>query len=181
MDYVQFVRGAPITKEVSPMRSRQPINVRLFQTQARRLLKDAMEQIMKAKVLKRALSIERTKIVMNCGKTESMDNYCGLSECNICEINAAVEELDEKMNNFCSPRRNYSAFDDALAKADKCCEIASSEPLLLVTNEKWSMSVSKILMEAIRITLETYATTGKTDLEGMQRMLRNLDFVYGKN
>ena len=180
LDYVQFIKGAPVSKEISPKRSRQPMNMRLFQTQARRLLKDSMEQIMKAKVLGRALSIERTKIAMNCGKTESMDNYCGLSECNICEIDQAVENLDEKLTNFCSPRRNYSAFEEALIKADQCCDIASKEPVLLVTHEKWPISVSKILMEATRITLETYATTGKTDPECIQRMHRNLDFVYGK-
>ena len=180
MDYVQFTKGAPVSKEISPKRTRQPVNMRLFQTQAKRLLKDSMEQIMKAKVLGRAMSIERTKITMNCGKTESMDNYCGLSECNVCEIDQAVEELDEEMNNFCSPRRNYSAFEEALEKADKCCDIASKEPVLLVTHKKWPMSVSKILMEATRVALETYATTGKTNTESVHRMHRNLDFVYGK-
>ena len=181
LDYVQFARGSPISKEISPKRMRQPVNMRLFQTQARRLLKDSMEQIMKAKVLERALSIERTKIEMNCGKTESMDNYCGLAECNICEIDQAVEDLDAGMSNFCSPRRNYSTFTEALEKADKCCDVASKEPVLLVTHKKWAMSVSKILMEAMKVSLETYATTGKTDLDSVHRMHRNLDFVYGKD
>ena len=135
---------------------------------------------MKAKVLGRALSIERTKIMMNCGKTESMDNYCGLSECNICEIDKSVEKLGTEMNNFCSTRRNYSAFGNALTLLEECCENARGEPVLLITNEKWPIMVSKILMEALREALETYATTGKTDLENEHRILRNLDFIYGK-
>ena len=139
-----------------------------------------VEQIIKAKVLGRALSIERTKIMMNCGKTESMDNYCGLSECNICDIDRRVEELDMELNNFCSPRRNYSAFENALEMTEKCCESARADPVLLVTHEKWPISVSKILMEALRESLETYATTGKTELENEHRILRSLDFVYGK-
>ena len=109
-----------------------------------------------------------------------MDNYCGLSECTICEIDNAVEELDRELNNFCSPRRNHSAFENSLNMAEKCCEIARKDPTLLVTHEKWPLSVSKILMEAVRESLETYATTGKTDLENEHRMLRNLDFVYGR-
>ena len=137
-----------------------------------------MEQIVKAKVLGRALSIERTKIVMNCGRTESMDNYCGLSECVICEIRSAVEKLDQKMDNFCSTRRDYLAVKETLDLAEKCCEIARREPTLLVTEEKWPTSVSKILMEAMRKMLETYATTGKTDVEDIHRMFRNLDFIY---
>ena len=130
--------------------------------------------------MERALSIERTKIVMNCGKTESMDNYCGLSECPICEINKLVEELDTEMNNFCSPRRNYSAFENSINMVEKCCEVARSDPVLLITHEKWPSSVSKILMEALREALETYATTGKTELENEHRIFRSLDFIYGK-
>ena len=135
---------------------------------------------MKAKVLGRALSIERTKIMMNCGKTESMDNYCGLSECNICEIDKTVGKLEMEMNNFCSARRNYSAFESSMAMVEECCENARGEPVLLITNEKWPTLISRVLMEALREALETYATTGKTDLENEHRILRNLDFVYGK-
>ena len=136
---------------------------------------------MKAKVLGRALSIERTKIVMNCGKTESMDNYCGLSECNICDIDKKVEKLDTELDNFCSPRRNYSAFENALDGIEQCCESARGDPILLITHEKWPISVSKMLMEALRESLETYASTGRTELENQHRIFRSLDFVYGKN
>ena len=139
-----------------------------------------VEQVMKAKVLERALSIERTKIMMNCGKTESMDDYCGLAECPICEIDKLVKNLDQEMNNFSSPRRNYSAFENSIDLVEKCCEVARSDPVLLITHEKWQTSVSKILMEALREALETYATTGKTDLENEHRILRSLDFIYGK-
>ena len=40
MDYVQFARGSPKIKNVSPDRLKQPINMRLFQVQAKRMLKD---------------------------------------------------------------------------------------------------------------------------------------------
>ena len=144
------------------------------------MLKDVMEQIMKAKVLGRAMSIERTKIAMNCGKTESMDNYCGLSECHICEIDSAVAELDEKLENFCSPNRNYLAVQNAREHIAKCCEVSRKEPVLLITHEKWPTSVSKILMEAMREALETYATTGKSEMENLHEIFMNLDYVYGK-
>ena len=126
------------------------------------------------------MSIERTKIMMNCGKTESMDNYCGLSECDICEIDKTVKEFENEMNNFCSARRNYSAFKNSMKIMEECCEKARSEPVLLITNDKWPTLISKVLMEALREALETYATTGKTDLENEHRILRNLDFIYGR-
>ena len=144
------------------------------------MLKDTMEQIQKAKVLERAMSIERTKIGMSCGKTESMDGYCGISDCKVCEIDDAVDNLNEMLKNFCSPSRNYSAFKEALENIEMCCEIAGSQPILLVTHEKWPISIAKVLMEAMRDSLETFTSTGKTDLENIHRIFRNLDFIYGK-
>ena len=40
LDYVQFVKGSPRSKTISPDRLRQPANMRLFQIQAKRMLKD---------------------------------------------------------------------------------------------------------------------------------------------
>lgn len=48
LDYVQFAKGSPKSKTVSPDRLRQPTNMRLFQVQAKRMLKDTGQDIIES-------------------------------------------------------------------------------------------------------------------------------------
>ena len=178
MDYVQFAPDYVGYKEMSPGRTRQPKTVRLFQLHARRLLKNVAEHTAKARVLFRALSMERTKLVMNCGKTESLDNCCGLANCNICSIGELVKELDESLKRLCSMSRDHEALEKGFRIFEKCCLEGKKDPTILVTSEGWTRSVSKILIETMRQTLEVYGTTGKFENQLGQSILANLDFVY---
>ena len=178
LDFVQFVPGFIHQEEVSPGRTRQPVKMRLFQVHARRMLKDVAEHIMKAKVLNRAFSMERTKIAMNCGKTDSLDNCCGITECKICSVNEVIKRLDESLVNLCSLNRGYDTVKKGIDELQKCCLVGKKEPIILVTCDEWTRSVSKILIETMRVTLEVYGTTGVLDAQEIQLVMANLDFVY---
>ena len=178
LDYVQFIGGGPKCKIVSPDRLRQPINMRLFQQHTTRMIRDAMEQVVKAKVIGRSMVLDEMKARMGCGKSENFDGECGLSNCYVCEIDAAVEFFDEHLKDFCSMSRNHDAFAKGVGLLEDCCLMGKKEPSVLVTNKKWVDGMTKLLMEAIRKTLEVYGTVGELNVGELQKMFGNLDYVY---
>ena len=137
-----------------------------------------MEQILKAKVVGRTLAVEEMRARMGCGKTESINNECDLTDCTVCNVDATVEYFDKHLEDFCSVNREFDAFERGVGLFEDCCLVGKKEPSILITNKKWIDGMTKILMESIRQVLEVYGTTGELNGGEFQKMLGMLDYTY---
>ena len=178
LDFCQLVQGNAGCKDVSPNRTRQPKNIRLLEQQATRLVRDVMEQIMKTKVFKKVFQHEKMRAELECGKYESLDGYCGIADCLICEVDDRINQLDLELKNFCSMNRIFDTLDRAMGLVEECCKLAREEPSLVVTNQKWVPIIAKVMFETMRQSLDVYGLTGEMDTTKLQEILANLDYLY---
>ena len=175
-DFAQFLPGGAKCKVVSPDRLRQPANVRLFQQQTIRMVKETLEHVTKIKLLGRTLVMDSARARMSCGKSEG--EYCGLFECPVCAIDETTEYMHNSLKDLCSLNRDHDAVEKGIEAMENCCATAKKEPSVLMTNDKWINSTPKLMFELIRRAMEVYGTTGKQDTEGLQRVFNNLEYLY---
>lgn len=173
-----MVQGNARCIDMSPNKTRQPKNVRLLEQQATRLLRDVMEQIMKTKVFQKVFLHEKMKVELMCGKYESLDAYCGVGECAVCEVDSKIELLNLELKNFCSMNRNFDALERAAEMIGDCCKLAREEPCLVVTNPKWTPIIAKVMFETVRRTLDVYGLTGIMDSSKLYEVMANLDYMH---
>ena len=167
------------------MRSRQPLSIKFFQHILAKHLQEVIGLSMQMNVISRTKAREVIMKRMECEKSETADNKCELDNCNICEIDENVAELDEVVKNLCNANRDHKDLAAGCLWLEECCNKGRENPLVLISNKRWIACVNKITMELLRTMMEVYGTTGSLDSEVLNRTLAMVAYaiedVVGKN
>ena len=74
--------------------------------------------------------------------------------------------------------RNFDALERAVEMLESCCKMSKEEPSLIITSQKWTPIMAKIMFELSRRALEVYGLTGEMDTSKLHGIFAHLDYLY---
>lgn len=170
---------------ISPMRSRQPLNIKFFQHTFAKHVQEIVGLTMQMNVIGKAKAKEVVMKRMKCEREETADGKCELNDCTVCEIDENVEGLDEAIKDLCSAHRDHKDLAAGFLWLEECCNKGRENPLVLISNKRWIACVTKLAMELLRCTMEVYGATGSHDSEALNKLLAMVAYAFedivGKN
>ena len=105
---------------------------------------------MQAKVFNRTHAKDICTKRMECEKPDSFENDCQLQGCRVCVIDDEVDLLHQMVVSLRSKDRDVGDAERAIEQLEICCNEGKTDPLILISNDKWIKSFTIIAMESLR-------------------------------
>ena len=140
---------------------------------------------MQMNVIGKAKAREIVMKRMECERAESPSGNCELHDCIVCEIDDNVSGFEDAIKNLDNNQRDHRDLAAGFLWLEECCNKGRENPLVLISNKRWTACVTKISMESLRSTMEVYGATGSHDSEALNKTLAMVAYaiedVVGKN